>query len=118
MYKLASKIDLDIFKDKVLIQACFGENEIILSFDPNLSVLLTSSISCISASGDVRRYKSLKESSTDLVKMLGFSTKYATGNEAGTLTVKFENEEAIEIYDDSDQFESFIIKNGAEVIVS
>jgi hypothetical protein len=119
MNGLPTTTDVSFFAGQRLIQGCFGQNDLILNFDEteHISIVVTSSIGCIDSGGVSRRVVDFKTEAPFLLDLLGIPVLSAEVRPAGTLRVYFEGGSQIEIYDDSDQFESYVISHSGERIV-
>ena len=117
MYGLPRNIDLTFFDHRALIQVCFGAHDLILRFDEGISVLVTSSVGYTASSGDARVFITVHEAASALFSLLNHSIVSAKGDERGTLVIMFDDGGTVFIYDDSKQFESYVITNGEQVIV-
>lgn len=117
MYKLPNGINLDFFVKKTLLQICVGVHDLIFNFDDDLAVTVTSSIGYVDSDGKSYQSDNFCEIIATLVKLLNHSVVYAKGEVSGTLTLKFDNGMEIAIYDDSEQYESYVINKGDQIIV-
>ena len=117
MYRLPPDVDLSFFHGKTLLQICIGANEVIFNFDGCISVTVMSQLECHFADGAREVYEDFRAAAALIVKFIGTDVKTARGNQLGTLTLEFEGGGSLSIFDDSDQFESYTIKNGNKLIV-
>jgi hypothetical protein len=119
VYGLPLNIDLSFLAGKVLLQICFGANEVVLNFDGNVTIVVTSSIAC--RKGIVghlcQKFQEYKSAAAMLLEFLQQVVTSAQGEEDGTLTLTFDDSSAIVLYDDSEHYESYIIKHGNGTIV-
>jgi Family of unknown function (DUF6188) len=116
MYGLPHDIDLAFFIQQTLLQVCIGACDLILNFE-GVSVTVTSSVGFADSTGAFRRYDDFPRAASDLVTLLNQSVTSAEGDNAGTLTLRFDGAATLSIYDDSKQYESYTVKNGAQIIV-
>jgi hypothetical protein len=116
MYGLPHDINLAFFNQKLLLQVCIGACELILNFD-GVSVTVTSSVGFADTGGAFRRYDGFPEAASALVTLLNQHITSAEGENAGTLTLRFDGGGILSIYDDSKAYESYTIRNGAQLIV-
>lgn len=117
MYGLPSNVDLAFFKGKALLQVCIGAHDLILNFVGDISVTVTSSIGCTTSGGSIQQYDDFRRAAPAVITLLDHSVVLADGDEAGTLTLTFDGGGGLAIYDDSEQYESYTIKNGSKMIV-
>ena len=109
MYGLPDNINLDFLKGKELLQVCVGFNDLILNFDENIVLSITSKCryECSVKSMDIDNYTS---SASLICSMLGKKIIDASSKDGKHLVVKFDNECQLIIYDDSEYYESYLIK--------
>lgn len=117
MYGLRKDINLRFFEGRTLLQVCFGLHDLILNFDGDVSVTVTSSVGCVTSGGSIQRCDDFRQVAPTLVALLNQSVRSAEGDEAGTLTIRFDGGGMLSIYDDSEEYESYTIKNGTRLIV-
>lgn len=109
MYGLPPGTKLDFLKGATLLQACFGENDLILNFSDNISVAIFSSIGVGLQEEGINRYVSFAEASAGVLKSINRDVVNVEWAIEGTVTILFENRCIIQLYDDSAEFESFTI---------
>ena len=117
MYGIPDVIDQSLLENKELIQACFGSHDLILHFEHDATVSITSSIGKSGPNGSVENFPDLRRAALFVVGLLGRKVKSMQRVDSRTLLLQFDPELCLYIFDDSDQFESFIIKYGDQVIV-
>lgn len=117
MYGLPLNVDLNFFRGKKLQQVCIGANEIILKFDDYISITIMSPIACMFAGAESQQYDDYRSAAGALVVFLQDVVSSAKGGISGTLTLEFLGGGRLDIYDDSTQYESYIIKNADKLIV-
>lgn len=119
MYGLPLNTDVSFMVNQRLIQACFGQNDLILKFDGTeyVSILVTSAVGCISVDGACRKVNSSKEAASFVLGLLGMLIVAVQVLPEGTLSIGFETGEQIHLYDDSRQFESYTIEHAGKTIV-
>lgn len=110
MYGLPKNIDLSFLVGRELLQVCIGSNDLILHFDDRVSILITSNCHWKSISGVGVEIDSYAESANMICRPLGSKILNATSDESGTLSMKFSNGDAFMLFDDSQQFESYVIE--------
>ena len=117
MYGLPRNIDLGFFNGKTLLQACFGVHDVILNFDGHVSVSVTSSLGCMVSGGSMHAYEDFSQAAPAVLALLNQKVLVAEGDEAGALTLRFDGGGMLAIYDDSKNYESYVINNGGQIIV-
>ncbi len=117
MYGLPAGIDLSFFHQRTLLQLCIGVHEVILNFDSEIRITVTSSIGFKGSSNSTLKYADFRQAAAVLVSLLHQKIIFAGAEGAGTLMLVFASNEIISIYDDSDKFESYTIINADKLIV-
>lgn len=117
MYGLPHNIKLDFFVNTIFIQMCIGAHDLILNFDNNVSITITSSVACMVPNGNIQKETVFRNIASVLGLLLNHAVVSVNSNEAGTLKLEVDNGGMIEIYDDSKEFESYVIHNGEQIIV-
>jgi hypothetical protein len=117
MYGLPHDINLAFFSGKTLLQVCIGAHDLILNFDDDVCVTVTSSVACMDSSNTMRRYDDFGAGASTLAALLNQTVVSAQGDEVGTLTLRFNNGGMLAVYDDSKEYESYTIKNGEHLII-
>lgn len=117
MHRLPLDVDLSFFKGKPLFQVCIGANELILNFDDNVSVNVSSRIGFSGPLGSHDTYEELPRAAPAVVALLNDVVVAAEGDAKGTLTLTFRSGVKLEFYDTSERYESYLITNGDQQIV-
>jgi hypothetical protein len=117
MYGLPKAIDLGFFLSRSIVQVCVGENDLVLHFDGSLRISVTSGVGCLAPDGEFRDFTDFREAAPSLFALLNKAVVSWEATEDGRLTLKFDGGGRLAIYDDSAQFESYVITNGSQVIV-
>ena len=117
MYGLPTNINLDFFLEKTLLQICIGAHDLILNFDGNVSVTITSSIEFSCSKCSFQKTNDFRRIASTIAVLINQTIVSVEGNEAGTLTLKFDSGGIVTIYDDSKEYESYTIKNQKQIIV-
>jgi hypothetical protein len=116
MYGLSHDINLAFFEGKTLLQVCVGAHDLILNFD-GIRVTVTSSIGLLGSGGVVHRYAVFTQAASALMTLLNQKVVSVEGDDAGTLTLTFDTGKKVFIYDDSKEYESYIIQAGEQSII-
>ncbi len=117
MHGLSRNVNLAFFNGKTLLQACFGVHDLILNFDGDVSLTVTSSVGCMALDGRIQQYDNFRQVAPVVLAMLNQTILSAEGDEAGTLMLRFHGGGMLAVYDDSKEYESYTIKNGGHMIV-
>lgn len=117
MYGLPLDINLTFFTGKALSQACFGVHDLILSFDDDIGITITSSISYSYAGESILQTKEFCKAALAITSLLNRVVHHVQGDVTGTLTITFEDGAILQVYDDSTQYESYVIRNGQQLII-
>lgn len=117
MYGLDRNVDLSFFNGKTLLQACFGVHELILNFDDGLSITVTSSLGICDKHDTLQICDDFRQAASSILAQLNRKVLSNKGEQNGTLTLFFEGGGIISLYDDSDKYESYVIKIGKNIIV-
>jgi hypothetical protein len=117
MYGLPENTDLSFFKGLPLLQVCFGEHDLILRFDNDVGVTITSSIGVLRGSDGCECTSEFRKAAPSLLSLLNHVVTDVTGETSGTLTLFFEGDIRIVVLDDSADYESYVINFRNQVIV-
>ncbi len=117
MYGLPHNINLGFFDGKTLVQVCFGVHDLILNFDDDVSITVTSSLGYVDSSNNIHQHDDFRQIAVIVLALLNQSVLSAEGNDKGTLTLKFDGGGMLTIYDNSKKYESYTIKNGEQMII-
>jgi hypothetical protein len=117
MYGLPSGTNLDFIKNTILIQACFGPHDLILKFHQNVSISCYSSLAVGRTGTELIRHRSPKEISRKIIRLLNRPVLNIEWTPSGTVSLTFEGNDLLEIYDDNGPYESYTISSPAGLIV-
>jgi Family of unknown function (DUF6188) len=117
MYGLPSDPAVDVLKGQTLIQICFGENDLFLNFSGNLSFGIYSSIGLGVNADRVIKSSDFVKLSQELLRLLSVLVSDVTWAKDGRISITFETGYVVELYDDSEQFESYTIKRPDGVVI-
>ncbi len=117
MYGLPRDVDLAFFIGKTLLQVCIGAHDLILNFDGDVSVTVTSAVACRGSNASIEKYSDFREAAYAVAALLNHSVISAEGDDAGTLAITFDGGEVLFIYDDSREYESYTITSDGGLIV-
>jgi hypothetical protein len=116
VYGLKNNEDLQPLLGATLTQVCVGQNEVVLNFDRPVSVTVLSDFS-VSLNGAPKvRYQDARHGAVSLLPLIGNQIGSAVATTGGGLQLEFESG-ALEIFDESSQYESFWLKLGDKEII-
>lgn len=122
MYGLSADVDLSFLVGRELHQVCIGRHQAILYFpDPtagDVSISIETDIGHKSKIGELTAlYKTIIPAAPTLVSLMNCIIVKAFAAPPGTLVLVFSNDEVLEVYDTSLEYESYQISYGGKVIV-
>ena len=121
MYGLPSGTNLDFIKSTTLIQVCFGPHDLILNFhltvSQTVSISIYSSLAVGRVGTNLLRHTSFEEISREILSLLNKEVLSVSWRPEGTVSLTFEGNDLLEIYDGSLNYESFTISGPAGLIV-
>ena len=117
MYGLPEDVNLDFFLGATLIQVCVGENEVILNFHPEISVMIAGSVGVTGPDSTQRVLDDARAAGAAILGVLGASVSKVSGTPDGTLRLSCSDGTVLEIYDSWEEFESYTVHHGETVIV-
>jgi hypothetical protein len=117
MYGLPSGTDLNFLKGRTLSQACFGPFDLILNFDENVSISIWSALSLGQSEASPRRHSAFAEVSREVLGLLEKAVLEVGWTPSGTVSLTFEGDQYLELYDDNVGYESYSISGPAGLIV-
>ena len=108
--------DISFFNGSCLVQISFGKFDLGLNFDgPLSSVMIQSSFGIQPLDGALKKYDI--SDVTQLRDFLNCDVHSASWGAQGTLILEFQGGDQLMIFDDSDQYESYVIRRGTTTIV-
>jgi Family of unknown function (DUF6188) len=110
MYGLPKSIDLTFLNNLELFNVCIGFNDLILQFDEGVTLSITSECSYQTSERAIIKIDHFPEEANIICKLLGNKIIAAKGYESGTLELRFSNGDTFILYDDSKQYESYLIR--------
>jgi len=119
MYGLANMTNLNFLRSIRLIQVCIGKNEIILNFDDNTSITIMSSITFCIDGGEGIVTNSFSDAAQHLINFIDHTIQAVQLEGSGVFKLRFSNNSSFQLSDDSQHYESYIIKksNGETIVV-
>jgi len=110
MYGLPKDFDTNLFLGRNLELICFSENQVTFHFDGELRLTALNAFSYRRAGpiGSEQTYE-FPIVQTDVLEVLGSSIVQTDRADMGSLTLTFENSQRITFFDNSSEYESYII---------
>ncbi len=116
-YGLKPNVDLEFVKHKGLQQVCVGFGELVLNFDQNLRIIITSAIGLELEKKKRQTYEDFRQAVAAVSSLMGNEIKTVEPNTDGTLKLTFEGGQVLTLFDDSKEYESYVIKCGDKIVV-
>ncbi len=117
MYGLPKNTDLSFFIGRNPISVSFTSYEVIIGFDANTRLSITSHCRLTSPEGTFFVIEHYCAHATELCTLLEATVTGAETNGSDILTLRFDSGWVLEVKDDSEQFESFVITTPSGLIV-
>jgi Family of unknown function (DUF6188) len=117
MYGSTANHDLGFLVGSTLFQACIGENDIILLFDDDISITIQTDFLIRDSSGLETIFEETLPAAASVVKFIPDMITKVLYQRDGTLCLWFSKGGSIEIYDTSEQYESYNVKHGTKIYV-
>ena len=125
MYGIEAATDLSFLKGKTLCQVCFGPYDLQLNFAEGTRISVTSTVGYGASDGTyakrvIGKGPDMSEVLDDtgfLLRLLMKEVKEVHWTVEGTLTLNFGDGSRLQLYDDSQQFESYNIWDAGQLIV-
>lgn len=115
MHGLPKDIDVSFFIGQALTQLCFGGNDLLLNFGDDLSVSVTSRVE-LEGHGSRSEIEDFKVEGAPLLALIERTIEAATPHVDGTLELRFDGGMVLRLFDDSPNYESYVIWHGKETI--
>jgi hypothetical protein len=96
---------------------CFAANQIYLHFDQKIIITIGGDYSFQKKRIAPLQVLAAPAAESDLMTLLEQSVVSASSKEDGTLTLEFQNDSVFRCYDRSENYESYIIKNGEKITI-
>jgi hypothetical protein len=112
MYGLPKDFDGSFLVGRTLEMVCFNQNQVYLHFDSDITITIESAFSY-----KTEQVIDVPVQESNLMEMLGSTVSVAQGDANGTLSLLFNNGEALKVYDTTKQYESYTIAYGGKVII-
>lgn len=118
MYGLPKSVDLSFLVGATLIQVCVGENEVVLNFDGDISVMSASSVRYAQAGErDAVLFEEARPAGQVLLGLLGTAISEVANYGDGTVGLLWSSGERVELLDSWKEYESYTIRHGDLLIV-
>ena len=117
MYGLPKGFNATRLAGRTLQLLCFSVNQLFLHFDEKVSIEVESEMSYDDLSDRGPVVIEVPTVASDLMRLLGRLVVQASGDEDGTLTLKFDNGHILQCLDSSPMYESYTIGFNDEQII-
>jgi hypothetical protein len=117
MHGLPADFNAQVFVGHELTYVTFGQYLVAFGFGDELRVNLTSSFVLQGTRYDVMEGPRPPLEAAGVISLIGLKVSLAAGRTDGTLTLTFENGWVLQFLDDYPNYESYIIKIGAQEII-
>ena len=117
MNGIPERIDATLLVGATLFQVCVGENEVILRFDNETSVMLECEVGVAVAGMAAQKTSRAILTGSAMLALLGTKVIEITRRSPEALTVRFERDVIVTLHDSNAHYESFSIMNGGRQIV-
>jgi len=114
MYGLPSDFDSSFFIGRALVQVCFSSNQVSFLFEGDIGVIVEGSF-CHKGDGIEGMYK-IPVTTCGVMRLSGLTVRTATSSVDGTLSLGFDEGQALTFHDDSANYESYHIRRGESEI--
>jgi len=111
MFGLKENTDLSFLNEKELIQVGIGFNDLVLYFEENIHISITSECEFEDQLSQNENIDDYKKSANLICSLLGSTICNVIGGINGTLELGFSNGCKLKICDDSEHYESYLIKS-------
>jgi hypothetical protein len=117
MNGLPATFNASTFIGNVLDAICFSANTINFSFQDDVLITVMGSFIHRDTKATTPNKQCVPVSSSGLMALTGKVVQLAEARQDGTLTLHFENDHTLILFDDSRQYESYIITAGDKEII-
>jgi hypothetical protein len=117
MNGLPENVQLGFLVGQELIQVCAGRHEIQLHFDGGASISAEGVIVYVDSAGAETRFDRPSPATPVLLELLNQTIEAARGTSDGTLHLRFEGGECLNVYDSNESYESYTIRHQGGIIV-
>lgn len=116
MYGLPADTDLSFFHGAVLSQLCVGENEVILHFGDQLSLMIASAIE-VKRGSKADELDDSRAQARSLLDLLGATVSAASVRSPGTTELAWSDGSVLRVRDSWTDYESYTITHDGDMIV-
>ena len=117
MFGLPVGVDLTFLLGAALIQVCIGENEVVLNFDSDVSIMCASTVRYTRVGGAAESLDDARDAGKVLVELLSAVIEGASGSTDGTLLLRWSSGGQVELLDSWKEYESYTVRHGETMIV-
>jgi Family of unknown function (DUF6188) len=116
MHGLPEGFDPSFLVGLNLEQICFTENQVIFHFSSDVHITVESAVAYRRGASS-ERVLTIPIVESDLMSLLGDSVRLATAGRDGSLAISFTSAKVLTCLDTSQQFESYQIRRGEDVLI-
>ena len=117
MYGLDPAIGISFIQGRELIQVAVGRYQVQFNFDQNVRISAERKYE-YQSKGEIAEWEPAgTNGAAPVLRLLGAKVTRARGTKEGTLTLEFDNGDALVFYDTSDRYESYTITRPGTTIV-
>lgn len=117
MYGLSSIFDVSKFKKNECLEINFTINTVNISFGPEINITIIGSFAHKINAITPAIKQTFPILSSRLMSLLGKKVKFAERGEDGGLILHFDEGQMLILFDDSQEYESYIVRIGNEEII-
>ena len=110
-------IDISFLVGKELTQIRISHNKLSMIFDQNVSIHCETSVVVIDQNGKKDILENYGIAAMEIISLVNENVVESTLNEDYSILINFSDGKSIRIIDDSEQYESFQIEYGEEILV-
>ncbi len=116
MFGLPEDFDPTFLVGRMLMSLSISQFEVILRFDEQVRIQFHCDVAVL-ARGEGLVVSDAADAGKAMVDLLSTVVVAATGTTDGTLTVDFEDERSVRIFDSNEHYESYEIADGEKLVV-
>jgi hypothetical protein len=117
MYRLKKSEDLGFIVGSTIEQVCASNTTLTINGDRDSYIRIFSGFSITTRTQSCTVFNGSAEDASVLLQLIGDVVEAATATDEGGLRVNFRSGLILDVFDDSDQYESFVIGNGDKQII-
>jgi hypothetical protein len=117
MYGLPADVDLTFLTGAMLTQVCVGQNEVILNFDNDSSIMIAGDVRLLPPDQLQQELQEAPAIGAAVVVLLGRTLQSAQGDATGTTTLQWDDGSTLDLRDSWPDWESYTISHSGTTIV-